>query len=84
MSEYRPNAHACLTCQDPKTGQSTGKSAQGWSGHVSADGTTCFDCRGTGLDQSRYGTCNDCCPWCGADWKRPHSEDCPPRGPGLD
>lgn len=31
--------------------------------------TTCIYCKGSGVDQTPYGTGGDHCPWCGADWK---------------
>lgn len=60
----------CLGCNG------TGTSPVGWAGGVPADGATCIDCGGTGADATPYGTGGDHCPHCGADWKRPHSDDC--------
>ena len=40
-------------------------------------GGTCVYCNGTGIDRTPYGTGGDHCPWCAADWKRPHDSDCP-------
>lgn len=54
----------------------TGKSEQGWAGNPSPDGKTCPDCRGTGKDKTPFGTGADHCPYCAADWKRPHQEGC--------
>jgi hypothetical protein len=28
-------------------------------------------------DPSPFGHGGDWCPWCGADWKQPHREECP-------
>ena len=58
----------------------TGKSARGWSGNPSHDGSTCPDCNGTGKDKTPYGTGSDHCSHCGADWKRAHRESCPAGG----
>lgn len=74
MSRPRPYANdPCLNCDG------TGSKPQGWAGGVMPDGTTCFDCKGTGKDQSTYGVGNDSCPHCGADWKQDHDADCATR-----
>lgn len=74
MTHNSDSQPTCLTCNG------TGQSAQGWGGGSSADGSTCLDCRGSGIDRTPYGVGSDHCPHCGADWKRPHSDDCPTQG----
>lgn len=61
----------CMTCRG------AGTQERGWAGGASADGSTCFDCRGTGEDRTPYGTGSDHCPHCAADWKDDHDEQCP-------
>lgn len=63
-------ARRCYTCE------ATGAATRGWSGNPAPDGVTCPDCRGTGIDQTRYGTGSDHCPHCAADWRRPHDPSC--------
>lgn len=63
----------CLNCDG--TGRS--QSGRGWAGGASPDGTTCFDCQGTGVDTTPYGVGSDHCPYCATDWKQPHDDGCP-------
>jgi hypothetical protein len=69
----QPDTH-CYTCDG------TGKSPQGWAGNPSADGHTCPDCNGTGIDATAFGTGSDHCPHCATDWKQPHHGGCPAEG----
>jgi DnaJ-class molecular chaperone len=70
FGEPEPKVRVCYTCD------ATGLAARGWSGNLSADGVTCPDCGGDGVDKTQYGTGSDHCAHCGADWKRSHSEGC--------
>lgn len=78
---YLYTRHGSKTATDTKcyACDGTGKATQGWSGRP-GNGITCPDCKGTGIDQTPYGTGGDYCPYCMADWKQPHDEDCPSNG----
>lgn len=55
----------CYTCDG------TGLAARGWCGLIPADGKTCPDCKGLGVDQTPMGTGMDSCPYNGTDWREP-------------